>query len=295
MLGFAEFSEALKEGLETRLGVTAELNEEKYINAAKTVLVVKKEGMSYGHCLHIEEAYQDYLYGTSMDEILDGLAESVKQAPPIDGVVKMMSAWENTKPRIYLRLISKERNKSLLEEAVSMDVSEEFAIIFRIHIIVSEEVKGYVTVRTSLMDHWNVSVADLYRAAQENIAREAPIVFCGMRQFSDYCLPTLDERAAADMMYVLSDTKMGDAAGAAALFLPGVMKKVAEKIGGGYIAIPSSAMEWIIIPSWACNEDADFDIADLIRKVNRECVNEEDVLGERPYYYDADKGQLRSM
>lgn len=73
--------------------------------------------------------------------------------------------------------------------------------------------------------------------------------------------------------------------GAAALFYPGMMKRIEKKIGSGYILIPSSVHEFIIVSD---SEKIDADnLAGIISSVNGDgsCISPEEVLLGTPYHY----------
>ena len=73
--------------------------------------------------------------------------------------------------------------------------------------------------------------------------------------------------------------------GAASLFYPDQMDKVAEKIGGDYYILPSSIHEQLVVPD--DGNMSSVDLGNMVREVNATQVSPEERLSDEVYHYDS--------
>lgn len=130
-----------------------------------------------------------------------------------------------------------------------------------------------VPVTNAMAKEYGVSLDEIVREAMLNSQRIKPAVLTKV-EFGD----------GSDFpMWVVSN--QARFCGAAVLFYPGMMKRIEKKIGSGYIVIPSSIHEFIIVPD---NENIDMDgLAGIISSVNGDesFISPEEVLSGTPYHY----------
>ena len=90
-------------------------------------------------------------------------------------------------------------------------------------------------------------------------------------------------------MYVL--TNLLKRYGAAALLYPGTLKKAGEVLGSDFAILPSSIHEVLLLPGEFWRKDLE-NFADMVRYVNREHVEDWDVLDDTVYFYKRDGDRL---
>ncbi len=90
-------------------------------------------------------------------------------------------------------------------------------------------------------------------------------------------------------MYVL--TNLLKRYGAAALLYPGTLKKAGEALGSDFAILPSSIHEVILLPGEFGRKDLE-NFAGMVRYVNREHVEDCDVLDDTVYFYKRDGDRL---
>ena len=73
--------------------------------------------------------------------------------------------------------------------------------------------------------------------------------------------------------------------GAASLFYPDQMDKVAEKIGGDYYILPSSIHEQLVVPD--DGNMSSVDLGNMVREVNATQVSPAERLSDEVYHYDS--------
>lgn len=71
--------------------------------------------------------------------------------------------------------------------------------------------------------------------------------------------------------------------GAGVILYPDLLKSFANRIGGGFFILPSSVHEVILVP---LSEDLDIDeIKNMVYEINREHLEEVDILSDDVYVY----------
>ena len=99
------------------------------------------------------------------------------------------------------------------------------------------------------------------------------------------------EENARVPMYVLSNERKSY--GAASMICPGVMEKVDQLFPEGFYILPSSIHETLIIPKDGAMTPKE--LGEMVREVNRTEVLREEVLSDRVYEYDREKGKIRQV
>ena len=72
-----------------------------------------------------------------------------------------------------------------------------------------------------------------------------------------------------------------------------ISKKFAEKKDCNLFILPSSVHEVLLLPDRG-KEDSKM-LMDMVRKINREEVSEEEILSDSVYYYDREKKEIRVL
>ena len=71
-----------------------------------------------------------------------------------------------------------------------------------------------------------------------------------------------------------------------------MVKEIADHCGCDLYLIPSSTCEWMAVPVRTISGGA-AEVNKMIREANFVTVEEEEILGERCYYYDYKTGEIR--
>ena len=78
--------------------------------------------------------------------------------------------------------------------------------------------------------------------------------------------------------------------GASVILYEGVLQKISDQIGGDYWIIPSSIHESLCVPSNELVDKASLD--QMIISVNTSAVDDQEVLSDHCYYYNAEAGKI---
>ena len=79
--------------------------------------------------------------------------------------------------------------------------------------------------------------------------------------------------------------------GACSILYPGVLERMAERMGGDFYMIPSSVHEFLLMPRE--QERGDEELKEMIAEVNRTEVSAEEVLSDHLYLYCCLEGKVR--
>lgn len=264
--------------------------------------------------IYLEKYYGDYCNGSTIDEIVDAILalydSAREQTPSMD---MNYFAFEDVKSQIYFRLINNKKNKQLLQN-VPHKKNLDLAITF--HCLVEanpEGIKSFM-ITDHLMQLWNADVDELYQLAKENTPRLFPLKVNTMEEVLESLLygpkayenmdivekqnlvtssmqKTFEDTSTnADMTLLVATNQMGTN-GAAVIFYPDFLAKIAKKYQKNLILLPSSIHEFLILPEDEdCCEDY---LTNMVLEVNRTEVATEDILSDHIYYYDWLEDKLR--
>lgn len=129
-----------------------------------------------------------------------------------------------------------------------------------------------ITFTNELLDKYGVTKEELHNAAMENSEKIFPAKYYKMNDLVPFKVLT---------------NEMG-CLGAAALFYPNQMEKIAASLGGNYFVLPSSIHEVLILP-----DDGNLNYMELeqmVKEVNETTVDRKDQLSNNVYYYDSKVG-----
>ena len=93
-------------------------------------------------------------------------------------------------------------------------------------------------------------------------------------------LPDAPAPGMNEMMIVTNQAMVN---GAAALFYPGVMDEISDKMGGNFVMLPSSTNEVIIVP-----DSGNYQMLEsMVKDINRNVVDPKAQLSDHVYHYDS--------
>lgn len=184
--------------------------------------------------------------------------------------------YENVKDRIYLRLISREKNQELLQEVPYIPLLD-LALVFYLQIPEHILKRATALIYERHLKYWGRTLEELRDTAWENMKK--------LRATLDSVEALLgeDDIGRISGMYVLSTDRKEY--GAAVLADPEILKWCSGQLGGDFYILPSSVHELILLPT---DTSANLEeLRALVREVNTFCVSPEDYLSDQVYCYDS--------
>lgn len=235
--------------------------------------------------VYLDDLYQAYLNGTSMEAIAKELCSAYRSAVENNKVsLKDFTHFDKSKGNIIYRLINRELNKEMLQNTPHIPYLD-LAIVFYCIVEISQDTMGSFLIRNEHLTDWGVQLEDLQNYAQQNTAREFPCSFQSLHTVISEIVgcetPLFPEIPAPDLWVVTNHMRQY---GAACILYDRVLEEIAEKLDEDYYVIPSSIHEVLIIRS-SQTEDID-EISALIKDINVTTLSKADILSSHPYFYD---------
>ena len=204
--------------------------------------------------------------------------------------------WEQAKDRLIYRLINKDRNKELLSDIPGISCGD-MALVCS---VLAEEQgrEEMLLVSDTCMEQWGKTKAELFTQAIGNTPKLLPpmvgkldsVLRLYLDRFSPDAVNKIPERNELPL-YIVTNQKIYH--GAAAIFYEGILDEIAGKTGADLFLLPSSVHEILAVP-----DDGTVDPCELeqtIHEVNKDFVQEKEILSERVYHYSRESGRIRPV
>ena len=234
------------------------------------MIAISNKDTHEGPAIDVKELWDDakrrgMSYEEMSREVMKRLDLTLKEVPEV-----VIDDLNDFKSRAILTLINTEKNQNILSY-VPYRAYYEFSIVYRIIVHEDEEATTSGIVTNEMLEKAGYTEEELYKFAYENTRKDVNI----SKMFG---------------MYVLT-TKRG-MYGAASILFPEMIKEIADHCGCDLYLIPSSTCEWMAVPVRTISGGA-AEVNKMIREANSVTVEEEEILGERCYYYDYKTGEIR--
>lgn len=269
----------------------------------RTGVLIETPGVNISPTIYLEEYYQNYRQGDTLEEIVDEILEfyrEIRQEKSWD--YEGILSYEGVRNRIVFKLINTVKNRQFLNTVPHIPFLD-LSAVFYVLLEVTEEGTAAMTVNKNHMKQWNIQTDVLWEAAVRNSRRILPAEFFTM----NYALKEMlrknaggqgygstENLLAADVevrdgMYVLSNKLRSY--GAACIAYPHVLEMIGGILKTDYYVLPSSVHEVVIVPCCANLSAPELD--EMVREINDTQVAEEEVLSDHVYLYDTAAGYLR--
>ena len=154
-----------------------------------------------------------------------------------------------------------------------------------------------IQIDNSHMEMWGSNMMELLALSKRNTPRLFPWSCCGIEEVLTEMADGGDEADLEGIlkalceevpMKVLSNERRLH--GAVCMLYPGVLKEMADRMGGDFFILPSSVHETILLPD--TGEGLNGALRQMIREVNSTKVAPEEVLSDTLYRYDRARGRV---
>ncbi len=287
-----ELSESMKEQYSGKLE-TKEVTVLKNNSVTMCGLVMKEEGSSVAPTFYLAREFEEYKDGRrTIKELAAGIVQSFKEEKQnrYEMFEELDFQWDSMKDFITYRLINKEKNEGLLQDAPY----EEFldlALIYQYTVKLSEERQGTVQILNEHMEKLQISQEALKDAAMENTKRIHPPAIYAMEGLLLGIKEPWLEKEEIHGMYVLTNTS--GIYGAASLIYKERLREFARASGGGFYILPSSIHEVIFLPDQA--EVCLRQLAAAVKEINATKVEATEVLSDQVYYFEPETDSLKRL
>lgn len=289
---YQEFVENVKEKLAVReelKNVTLSIESRMKNNGFERVGIRFDEKES-SPLFYMEEAYRKYLNGEYVNVIVDDLIKTWKQLQiemQHDISIYDLENYDSIKERIQYRLINYEKNQDMLKNVPHRKYLN-LAVIYVLNL--SEDDYGMKTmlITNRHMEMWKVSLYEIESQARSSVYNSAEnFQMIGMHQLIEE-LTGIREPEEYEPMYVLTNIYRNY--GANAILCDDFMERVAEILNCDFYAIPSSVHEIIVVKCYGAPSKEEMN--EMLNEVNRSQVPEDEILGDKVFFYSREQKRL---
>lgn len=212
----------------------------------------------------------------------------------VEEFLKDIYSYDNIKKNLYVSVMSVARQQDMKDALYLMrgDIPLQARILLKEIDVFDGITTSSIEVNEKLLEIWNLPFEQVMEDALNNTERLMPtkIMHIGdsLRELmSDEMYEEAMDGRTAPAMYVV--TNNGNNHGAANLFLPGMMEKIAEQLGDSYFVLPSSVHETLVIPAetHAGIEEVE-ELKEIVAQTNKMQLPLKEQLSYNVYFYDAD-------
>lgn len=288
MITKQEFIQAVVNAVKMTSGIQAEAGVMNIrLNNGNSSFIQVQCGQNTYVNVYVDDYYQAFCNGDLLAFM--AAAEAVAKAKEDGEMTRKWMDYEQARSRLMCRLVNTALNKNVLNAIPSIpfhDLSITFSLM------ADDTGNRIAGVNNSILDHWGVSIDDLYRDALVNMQAKLPpariesIFETIVKKIADEeernVIEELEQAvkdAGAQPLYIL--TNRTGVLGTAVILYPGVLESCAEKMGGDYYLIPSSIHEFLISPVGMSPEE----MCKMIRGINRTELPPKEVLADHAYLY----------
>lgn len=297
-----EFAEKVCTGTAEKLGPEYKVSVREMVKNNGVVLqglVIEKQGERMVPVLHLEDLWEAYREGRSLEEIVNKVLDRYVDSLTMEPLeAEKFDDFEKIKGGICFRLFGRAGNEAFLKDLPYVEFLDMAVSFYYVDEADREGLNKLLTVSNGLMRRWGTDTEELLRLASENTPRIFPEEYLPIDQMiAKLMCPDLGgEEELSGSAFEGSPLQilrnMHRQYGAACLLYPGLLERIAEKEGSFYI-IPSSVHETILIKdTGAASADR---LKEMIYQVNREALEPEEVLTDSLYYYDAAEKKMKVL
>ena len=298
---YDDFCESLLDALRDEFGeeYSLELHEVMKNNDQKLEgFVILNDKYSVSPTFYLKNLYEEYQKGGSLSGIVEEICNLYQMTIKKNQYASLDFSYENCRDRVVFRLVSKERNKEVLNEVPHIPFLD-LEIVF--YIVIENTKSGLSSVRVTnqMLEYWEKTPHDLYCLALKNTERLFPVRIEPMinlmkemwenKMESDFFENLVkNENSFEDKVYVI--TNESGLNGAASIIYESTLQKTGELLEGDYYLLPSSIHEVLVL---SVNTSIDYEqLKQMVYEVNEECVSAEEVLSDQVYFYDCFEKKL---
>lgn len=279
---FTSFAEQVVNGLYDLLpnDVTLSLQEvNKTGDKTLTGLCIRSDKTNVAPLIYLDPLFEKYQGDIPISSICDEIRHVYETNAFSDNFdLSVITDWSRIKSQVCTRLINHKRNATYLEKKVYGRIPDT-DLSFMYYIILDTFKEGAtIPVSHELFAAWNITTDELHETAIANTQRihqpcVRPMNILMQEMFG--CSTPAPE--TDQIMYVITSKKMLHSAVLA--LLPEVYEELYEKLGEGFLLLPSSVHEMLAVPQDITDPQ---DLLKMVTEINHcgQVVSDEDILAD---------------
>lgn len=199
--------------------------------------------------------------------------------------------WEQVRDKVRFKLISRDFNMELLKDIPHIEMLD---LCKAYYVVIENEMFGLgtISIHNHHMDMWGITLEELDAIAKRNTETKMQAVIMDMETMLEQLGEEFDiGDMAGDIPTLYVATNKEKFYGAAVLCYDGVLEEFAENIQNDFYILPSSLHECIFVPEEKGSGIGG--LRDMVREVNRNMVEETQVLSDSVYVYRRENGKIK--
>ena len=265
---------------------------------------VNLPGKDLSPIIYVEQFFDEIRQGEPVDEVMNRFARCIEKsgrAPFMDSGIDLMN-YDSLKEHLAIKLVNTQTNRKMLQEMPHENIEDLSVICYVDFPVDSREGKATMEVRNQYLSIWNIDEKALFQQARANTQPiNTPVLQTMFGTWKslfdeDACVKNLlDENttefglSSHETAYILTNMEMKY--GAAMITQPEVLNKLEQLFPEGFYVLPSSVHEVLIVPDNGEMEPKM--LGEMVREVNKNEVERQEILSDRVYSYDKEKHQIR--
>ena len=252
-------------------------------------IVFSRKGENTSPVIYVEEYYQYWKKGVSMEQLVEKIIWSYSHFKPVARMTDdFFKDYNRLKSRIFYKIINYEKNRELLKKIPHRRILD-LAMVFYYQV---DEVDPPATIliQNTHLSMWDITQKELEENAVKYTCLCLPAEFLTMSQLAgleeEYVDEILEEESCP--MYILTNKERRYGAGT--IFYPGILEQEQKLLGDNFYILPSSIHECILVP-----EEGSYDqdgLTEMVTEINAQHVDAREVLSDQAYYYLKKDGRI---
>lgn len=249
-------------------------------------ITIMEEETNVAPTLYVDVFYERYQRGSGLEQLARDFLQVYERYQIKEKIdLSFFTDYQKVQERIVFKLVNGSLNRELLGQ-IPHKTFMDLEVVF--YCMMEHESMGNATIliRQSHLDMWQVSQEEIWRMAKKNTPRLLPEEICDMQKIISEMTVKIREELLDDIrdirMYVMTNKKRF--LGAAVLLYDNAVRQFAYTIGRNLYIIPSSVHELILVPDDGLIGPGGLN--QIVREVNREQLDEREILADHVYYYD---------
>jgi hypothetical protein len=258
-------------------------------------ICLHKQGETLSPTVYLNHFYDEYLEGRPLKSILSEIIATLNEdVPRLEIPATLFDDYETIRPNIILRIVNYDKNSQQLENCPYLPFCD-LAVTFRW--LVHHDSYGIASalITNRELEHWNISIEELYTIAIKNTMRLFPAKIRPMQDILKEYMENEKEYLQLQhlndsdlIIYVL--TNQNHINGSTCMIYDHVLAKFAKRMGCDLYILPSSIHEVLLLPSnYGLDEES---LLTLVHDANQSVVESTDVLSDSIYRYDAKRNRV---
>ncbi len=244
-----QFAEIVCAGIQEKMGENYDISvvTNLKINAAEQIgILFLKKNESVSPTIYINHLMDDYLNKKkSMEKIVREVIDRYEQSLlAVDDLREMDVNFEACQNRIIYRLISRSKNRRLLEQIPYIPFLD-MAVTFHVVVGITDQCVKTFKIDRNLQEGWGISVEKLLKLAKQNTERLLPLEIMDMNSIiKKHMKPDVKyasyEPGKSNMIVI---TNAFGVYGAAVVLYEDMIQSIADELQCDLYVIPSSVHE----------------------------------------------------